>query len=347
MTILERKRCSSTRLVAAKRPIDPLIRLLIGVFTLLAGTGLRASEYNTSCAAHHLAELPLGSPILKFVTRSERLLGFVAGVPLLRSFLVYRADAISGLRNAAVRDYVHRTFFTSNATSKETSAGRFRDLDQIARAIITAHKLDAIHDIGVSSGITSLDLYRTLSASGIPCKFLISDKYAVYGSTGRYPTRIVDADGAVTELYFCGLLGKRAVSNKFPVTRLLHWLLADRPLHGPIRRFVLFDPQVLPYLENGLIHRIDYDVFTTRMPCAFSFVRCMNLLNLCYFPREPIQTALRNIIESLKEGGVLQIGRTLPDRTSHATFYVKLGARLEVLQQVGGGTELREVIEQL
>jgi hypothetical protein len=268
-------------------------------------------------------------------------------IPLLRKFLVYRTDAMPNLRDAAVSDYVYKAFFTLNATSKETSAGRFGDVGEIARAIITEHRLDSIHDIGVSSGVTSLDLYRTLAAAGIPFRLHISDKFAVYGSSGRFPTRIIDAQGSVTELYLCGILGKRDVSNKFPLTRFLHWLLADRPNHSPIRQFVLFDHEVLAHIEKGLIDCIDYDVFLTRMPCAFSFVRCMNLLNLGYFPRERIQTAVRNIIDSLKEGGVLQIGRTHPDGTSHATFYAKRGARLEVLQQVGRGTELREVIDSL
>ncbi len=73
----------------------------------------------------------------------------------------------------------------------------------------------------------------------------------------------------------------------------------------------------------------------------------MNLLNLGYFPPESIEVALRNLIESLKEGGVLQIGRTHPDGVSHATFYRKRGARLEMLQDVERGTELRELIDRL
>jgi hypothetical protein len=271
----------------------------------------------------------------------------VIRIPLLRKFFVYRTDAMSELRSAAVRDYVYRAFFTSNATSKQTSAGRFVDLDRIARSIITQHKLDVVHDVGVSSGVTSLDLYRTLATAAIPLSFHISDKYAVYGSTGRWLVRISDAQGSVTELYVCGLLGKRDVTNKYPVTRLLHWLLADRPIHGPVRSFVLFDREVLEHIQKGLICRIDYDVFNTRMPDRFSFVRCMNLLNLGYFPRESIETALRNLIESLKEGGVLQIGRTHPNGASHAGFYKKRGARLEVLEEVGSGTELRELIDNL
>jgi hypothetical protein len=287
--------------------------------------------------------------ILKFVTRSERLLGLTARFPLLGKFLVCRTDAMLGLKNPAIHDYVYQSFCTSNDTSKQTSAGRFRDLDQLARSIITQYKLDAIHDIGVSSGVTSLDLFRALATTGIPLSFHISDKYSLYGCAGRCSVRIVDAEGAVTELYICGILGKRgaSVSKKFPVTRFLHWLLANRPFHGPIRWFVLFDREVIEHIEKGLIRRIDYDVFRTCMPAAFSFVRCMNLLNLSYFPRESIETALRNVVASLKEGGVLQIGRTHPDGISHAAFYRKRDTRLDMLQQVGGGTELCELIDKL
>ena len=142
------------------------------------------------------------------------------------------------------------------------------------------------------------------------------------------------------------MLGKQSdVSAKYPMTRFLFWLLADRPIVGPIRWFALFDREVVEHIEKGLIRRIDYDVFTTRMPDSFAYVRCMNVLNLSYFPRVSIETALRNLIESLREGGVLQIGRTHPDGMSHAGFYKKRGSSLELLRQVGNGTELREIID--
>jgi hypothetical protein len=268
-------------------------------------------------------------------------------IPVLRKLWAFRTDAMPELRNPAIRDYVYRAFFTQNATSKQTSVGRFADLDRVARSIIMEHRLADIHDVGVSSGVTSLELLHALATTGIPLSFHISDKYAVYGSNGRFLVRIVDAQGSVRELYVGSLLGTRDVTYKFPVTRFLYWLLARRPIRGPVRSFVLFDHEVLEHIRAGLVRRIDYDVFTTRMPGAFSFVRCMNLLNLGYFPSESIEVALRNLIESLKEGGVLQIGRTHPDGISHATFYRKRGTRLEMLQEVGSGTEVRELIDRL
>jgi hypothetical protein len=182
----------------------------------------------------------------------------------------------------------------------------------------------------------------------MPFNFNISDKYAVYGRAGRCVARIIDAEGLVKELYVCGILGKREdVSSKFPVTRFLYWLLADGPVTGDIRWFWLFDHEVQQFIERGLMRRIDYDVLQTRVPDAFSFVRCMNLLNFGYFSRVSIKIALRNVFESLREGGVLQIGRTHPDGTNHASLYMKRGTRLELLQDVRTGTELREIIAEL
>src|SRR5262249_15077971 len=152
--------------------------------------------------------------MLKFATGSERLLALAMRRPFLRKFLVCRVDAIPRVGVSAVHNYVYKHFYTSNAVSKETSAGRFRDLDPIASSLVTQHRLDSIHDVGVSSGVTSLDLYRTLASTAMPFNFNISDKYAVYGCAGRCLARIIDAEGLVREVYVCGILGKReGVSN--------------------------------------------------------------------------------------------------------------------------------------
>jgi hypothetical protein len=254
---------------------------------------------------------------------------------------------MADLHDQAVHDYVYRAFFTSNSTSKQTSAGRFRDLDRVAISIAGKHNLNVIHDIGVSSGVTSLDLYRTLATASISTRFCISDKYGMYGAAGRFPSFILDSERSVVELYFCGILGRQDVTPKYPVTKLLYRLLAHRRVPEPIRWFPVFDREVLQHIERGLIHRIDYDVFATRMPDTFTFVRCMNLLNLSYFDPAAIEVALRNIVQSLKDGGVLQIGRTHEDGSNHATFYGKRTGRLEPLQEVGTGTEIADIVAKL
>ena len=89
-------------------------------------------------------------------------------IPSLRKLWAFRTDAMPELRNPALRDYIYSGFFTQNATSKQTSVGRFGDLDRLARSIIMEHRLDVIHDVGVSSGVTSLELFTRSPRPGSP-----------------------------------------------------------------------------------------------------------------------------------------------------------------------------------
>jgi hypothetical protein len=271
-------------------------------------------------------------------------LTFVARMPFLREFFVCRIDAIANLKGAEIRDYVYSRITTGMHTSKQTAMGRFRDLDEITASLAIRDDLNIIHDIAVSSGVTSLELYRVLENCDLPLNFYISDKYAAYGSTGRALIRIVDADQKLVEMYVCGVLAKRNLTNCFFLSRFLYWLLADVGAHRPIRWFPLLDPAILEHIDRGRIQQLNYDVFETRMPAAFTFVRCMNLLNVGYFTPSRIVDALHNIVESLKDGGVLQIGRTMPDGRNTVGFYRKTGAGLSVIKEVGGGTELRDVV---
>jgi hypothetical protein len=237
----------------------------------------------------------------------------VARMPFLREFIVCRIDAIANLKGAEIRDYVYSRIRTGMHTPKETAVGRFRDLDEITASLAISDDLNIIHYLAVSSGVTSLELYRVLESRGFPLKLYISDKYATHGSTGRALIRIVDADQKPVEMYVCRVLAKRNLTNCFFLTRFLYSLLADVGAHHPIRWFPLLDPAIMEQIDRGRIQQLNYDVFETRMPAAFTFVRCMNLLNLGYFTPSRIVDALHNIVESLKDGGVLQIGRTMPD----------------------------------
>ena len=254
-------------------------------------------------------------------------------------------DAIPNLKDAAIRDYVYTQIITANHSTKQTAAGRFRDLDEATISCMHKESLNVIHDIAVSNGVTSLELFRTLHSRGLPVSFHISDKYARYGTTGRILVRILDADGALVEMYACGILAKSNLSQKFWLSRLLYSLLAGKSAHHKSKLILLFDPQVMENIEQGLMHFIDYDVFETREKSRFTFVRCMNLLNLDYFSSDKIEGALRNIVGSLKEGGILQIGRTMRDGHNMAGFYINTRGGLRLVREVGGGTELRDILK--
>jgi hypothetical protein len=253
-------------------------------------------------------------------------------------------DAIANWKGAEIRDYVYSRIGTGMHTSKETAMGRFRDLDEITASPAISDDLNIIHYIAVSSGVTSLELYRVLESRRFPLNFYVSDKHATYGSTGSALIRIVDADQKPVEMYVCGVLAKRNLTNCFFLARFLYSLLADVGAHHPFRWFPLLGPAIMEQIDRGRIQQLDYDVFETRMPAAFTFVRCMNLLNLSYFTPSRIVDALHNIVAPLKEGGGLQIGRTMPDGRNTVGFHRKTRTGLSVLKEVGGGTELRDVV---
>lgn len=269
----------------------------------------------------------------------------MARVSLLRKLFVFRMDAIPNLKDAATRDYVYTQIITANKSTKQTAAGRFRDLDEATISCMNKESLNVIHDIAVSSGVTSLELFRALHSCGLPVSFHISDKYARYGTTGRTLVRIVDAEGTLVEMYACGILAKPDLSQKRWLSRRLYSLLAGKSGNHKLKWFLLFDPQVMENIEQGHINFIDYDVFETRETSRFTFVRCMNLLNLNYFSSDKIEGALRNIVGSLKEGGILQIGRTRLDGHNTAGYYISTRSGLRLVREVGGGSELRDVLK--
>jgi hypothetical protein len=128
---------------------------------------------------------------------------------------------------------------------------------------------------------------------------------------------------------------------------LLYWLFASLGAQNPAKWFLLYDPEVIDRIDRGVMHHVDYDVFETRMPSQFTFVRCMNLLNMDRFAPTQIEHALKNIVLSLKDSGVLQVGRTMADGHNTAAFYLKTDKGLRLLKEVGGGTELRDLLTRL
>ena len=71
------------------------------------------------------------------------------------------------LRNPAIRDYVYRAFFTQNATSNRPPSGDLRIWTGWP-LIIMEDRLAVIHDVGVSSGVTSLELHTRSPPPGSP-----------------------------------------------------------------------------------------------------------------------------------------------------------------------------------
>ena len=74
-------------------------------------------------------------------------------------------------------------------------------------------------------------------------------------------------------------------------------------------------------------------------------LRTMNILNLATFPRKQLVDGIQVASESLKPGGLWIIGRTLEkSQTNHVTFFRRTDKKWEVLERIGDGSEIEELV---
>jgi hypothetical protein len=74
-------------------------------------------------------------------------------------------------------------------------------------------------------------------------------------------------------------------------------------------------------------------------------LRTMNILNLAYFSKKQLVDGIHAASDSLKPGGLWIVGRTLEEsHTNHVTFFRRTEKKWEVLQRIGNGSEIEELV---
>src|SRR2546423_101337 len=99
--------------------------------------------------------------MLKLALRNEHLFSRLASHPVLGRFVVFRMDCLPALRDEALAAGLYRRIHTQDGVTKNTAPGRLRELDLLMPSFLTEAS-NAIHDVGVSSGVTSFELYTHL-----------------------------------------------------------------------------------------------------------------------------------------------------------------------------------------
>ena len=267
-------------------------------------------------------------------------------MPVLRKLV--RADMLSipAMTNPEIIDSAFSDIDLLSGVSKQTNKDRFASVDEISVRIISSRSLSKIHDVGVSSGITSLELRRQLREASFDGEMFISDKFARFWVNRHgLATDIYDAEHNLVCAYLGPITGDSEDTWKFPLSKLVYRRALKRSFsEGDQREFLLLHPDVLAAIEQGDISFIDFDVFQNERENTFDFVRCMNLLNRGYFSTESIENGLKALHISLASGGVMQIGRTHIEGGNHVTFYEKTADGFQPLESVGGGSEIDQLV---
>lgn len=283
--------------------------------------------------------------MFKLALENEDLFNRLSKHSILGRFVVFRIDCLTNLRDQDLASRLYQEIYTSDGTSKQTAPGRFRDLDLLTADLLT-HESNLIHDVAVSSGITSVELYSALRHRDIPFELLVSDKFSRFLYRGSIVRRIYDVNNTLLFAYVLWILADWKCGWKFPISKMLFPLVkaSDKP-SAPFGEIPLFDFRLLELIRKGHVTELPYDILSTSLPDRFTFVRCMNVLNLSYFKPDAIRRALSLLKTSLKDQGILLLGRTMPDGANAVSFYRKVSGNLELIRELDGGSEISHLID--
>jgi SAM-dependent methyltransferase len=258
-----------------------------------------------------------------------------------------------------------------NGTLKYTHARRFDNFDRLALSTIAASfptgQNIRVHDIGVSDGRTSCDLYRQLNdLYGDRLDFLASDQTPyLYVLKKKHSSRrlIIDDQDHILQIVMPPLVFNivrrteslrlfslyRLIRSLAPITNfytkpLLKAYKAGRPDIECTRLELLCRECRACSAERTTFRFERYDVLSG--PTShFDAIRVMNVLNYCYFPEAQLRRAVKNVVESLNEGGLFITGSNTEQGTIvDGGIYKKEGDHMERLEASGKGSQIDALI---
>jgi hypothetical protein len=266
-------------------------------------------------------------------------------IPLIRYFFAFKLPAVVNIKDNYLNAELYSCLRYGDVTGKRTYKGRFCDIDDPTVELLSEPFV--LHDVAVSTGVTSCELFEKICSSGKAGKFFVSDKFSEIEVSTGFITRVYDKRGKLLNIYVLGMLFDPKLSWFFFLSKVLYFLISLIGDSGSKHKVSLFVPGLLDYIDSGKIKYMYYDVFKTQVKEEFTFVRCMNILLLSYFSEAQIIQGVVNVRNSLKEGGVLLIGRTTVDNAHLASFFRKEGGLLVSLLELNGGAEIRHIIDRI
>jgi hypothetical protein len=282
--------------------------------------------------------------MIKFGSKNVKFLKFTCKIPLLKHFFILKpTKSFYNVTDDRILNKFYTDIYVNSKTSKKTEKNRFIDIDIQSLKYIKNAK-NSIHDIAVSSGITSLEYFLFLKKNNINFEMFISDKYSKVHIKEGFNTIVYDNDHNIMFGYLGCLFGTDK-NFFFPLT-LLTFKLLSKIYNNKIYDYILYlyHPSIIDHISKNLIYNIDYDIFETKIENKFTCIRCMNILNKFYFDDNQIISALKNIKLSLIESGLLILGRTDSKRMNNVSFFQKNNNKLILLEDINSGSEIKELI---
>lgn len=292
---------------------------------------------------------------------------------LLRDLKILRGESYE----EEILERVYRSMLAGKGIYKITTANRFCELDIAINRFVQQQAFNevVVHDMGISNGITSFELFNILSKS-CKVKFYASDYYdSIYTVRDNQSgwTFIFDLDE--NPLQFVSkhfvISGYRAELLRYPVNYFVQaWVRfqlfprARKVLSEAVKlklesgcdfnnynfdRIPLFHPRVIETAANTdrfILFR--HNVFD-RNPVKAHVIRLMNVLTPNHFIPDQVIRGLQQSIYNLNKKGILVIGRTVDENDGRtcATAYQIVANKLKPVWQINNGYEWPELVDRV
>lgn len=258
----------------------------------------------------------------------------------------------------AVEDRFFGRLKTGNATFKRTGHGR---LDRVNDGLIDAFsragaQVSTVLDIGISSGVTTIELADALRAAGHDVQVTGTDRSLIAHMVelSRFVRVLAEPNGHVLQYDLCGLAIKPwrrrldYVNGMVAVRAVLHRLLDAR-----VRARLAVDegkalPLVTPRLRLGRdIDLLENDITRTcpALIGRFDLVRAANILNRHYFREEQLLRAAANVRNYLHGPGAWLLLVRTNEGDSHDGSLLRMepDGRLKLIRRYGAGSEVESL----
>lgn len=240
-----------------------------------------------------------------------------------------------------------------NGTYKTTAAGRLATFDELILRHLRGRSQLTILDVGIASGITTLDLATRLQEIGCRYRIVATDRYLHAKLLRLAPgvDALLAADGDILQLSLGSWTrplpqgtsrGKGAFLQVGlgVIAALVHrWNLASDDI-------VLVTAGIR---NSDMIDLVEQDIeqFRSDWENEFDLIRAANVLNRSYFGLERLAAIVGHLARYLKDGGLLAVCRSddIGDR-HHGNVFVKDThcGRMKRIDQMGAGSEVGEIV---
>jgi hypothetical protein len=273
----------------------------------------------------------------------------------------------------AEQDGLEREFFARvvlpNGTIKSTGANRMDDLNLAVFPYIAAIAARPVRvlDVGVSSGVSTVEWYQSLWIGQVACDFTATDLTVYVSLISLAPglAALIDRNRNILHLDVLGrglppvaggpgaflTAGIRMLFRT--AMRIDHRLppLNGRTQEAAKGRVLQCEPVTLltkRLSQNDTLRVIEDDLMTADRPKfkgTFHVVRAANILNRAYFPDQVLAQIVSKLKQNIEPDGLFVVCRTEHNGVNNATlFQYTKDAKFRVLFRFGSGSEIEDLI---